>query len=197
MSSCGPLLISYVAGTRKNIAKSIIVYFIFSLARVFVYVVMGLSVFFLGKLMAESLLAGLSRYIYIIGGACIIIVGILMASGRRLESGVCRVLSKHVVEQDKKSIFVFGLIIGLLPCAPLIAVFSSVGLMSKSWLLSVGYTCAFGLGTVVSPLLFLIILAGFLPTLSLRKDSAAEKIFNLICGLIMIFLGARLVGRAF
>ena len=163
VASCGPLILSYVVGTRKNIISSLRVYILFSLARIVVYLALGITVFFLGGFILDKALGGLSRYVFILGGAFIILVGILTISGRHLRFRPLQMLKKNMIERDKKSIIIFGLIIGLLPCAPFLAVISYLGLISKTWLQALLYSLVFGAGTILSPLILLVVAAGFIP----------------------------------
>ena len=197
MSSCGPILISYVAGRQKNVLKSLSTYWIFSSGRIFAYLTLGLLFFSFGKLIAERLLTGLAPYVFIFGGAFIIVVGILLALGKRIESGLSTALYTRLLEKDRYSIFILGAIIGLLPCPPLIAVFSSQGLLAKSWFSSIVYMLSFGTGTALSPLVLLIVFAAWLPRISLRRKALMGKVFNFVCGLILIIMGGQLVWRAF
>ncbi|MFA5357159.1 MAG: sulfite exporter TauE/SafE family protein, partial [Candidatus Omnitrophota bacterium] len=59
VASCGPFLISYIAGTRKTAARGVVAYILFSSARVSVYIALGVSVFFLSRFAVERLLGGL------------------------------------------------------------------------------------------------------------------------------------------
>ena len=133
LASCGPILISYMAGTKKNVLASIGTYILFSSARVAVYLILGLLVFSLGKFITQTWLGGLSRYVFIIGGAFIIFLGIFTAFGNHLEFKPCRFFAKNLLRQYHKSALLLGLIIGILPCAPLLALLSYVGLVSKTW----------------------------------------------------------------
>lgn len=197
IASCGPLLISYMAGSKKNIIQGLVAYLVFSLGRISVYLVLALLVFFLGEFAVDNLTGIYSRYIFILGGLFIIFVGALMLLGRHLKFGFLKLdkLQKFILERDIKSVFLFGLIIGLLPCAPLIAVLSYVGLISKNWYSSLSYGLSFGLGTFLSPLILLVMLTGLIPKLVAPKAAIYYRIFNIICGLIIIFLGIQLVYR--
>ena len=161
------------------------------------YVVLSLAVFFLNRFVIEHLLGGLYRYVLILGGGFIIIVGLFMAFGKKLELKFCQSLHKNLLERDKKSIFIAGLIIGLLPCAPLLSIFSYVGLISRTWLASLLYAFSFGIGTFVSPLVLLAILAGIIPHIFLGKKEIYASIFTFICGATIVFLGIQLISRAF
>lgn len=184
IASCGPVLISYIAGTKKDIIKGLTDYILFSLTRISVYIVLGLLVFFLGRFVMGRFMNAFSKYVLILGGSFIILVGIIMTLGKRLES-------------DNRNIIIMGLVIGFLPCAPLIAILSYIGLISKTWLHSLFYSFSFGIGTFISPLILLVILTGLIPKFILEKKAFYSRVFSFICGLIIIFLGFQLIRRAF
>ncbi len=192
--SCGPLLISYVAGTKKSVFKSISSYLLFSLARVLAYLALGLLVFFLGKFVFEKF-GSLFRVILLSAGLIIILIGVLVSLGKSWEVFPCLFLRRHLLEQDKKSVFIFGLVTGLMPCGPLIVVFTYTGLISKNLLQNIGYISFFGLGTVISPLAALVVFAALIPKFLESKKQVYLNIFNIICGLIIIFLGAQVIRR--
>lgn len=193
--SCGPLLISYIAGTGKGIKRSSGVYFIFSFGRLLVYALLGLNVFFLGQAAARYI-SHSSKYIYIFGGLFIMLTGFLMAMGRNLNHKFCRRLNDFFLKKDTKTILLFGLIVGILPCLPLVSILSYIGLASKTWAQSLYYSLCFGLGTVISPLFLLAALGGLIPRI-LKDNSKFRTVFNSLCGLLIIFLGGRLLLRAF
>ncbi|MCK9604262.1 MAG: sulfite exporter TauE/SafE family protein [Candidatus Omnitrophica bacterium] len=195
MASCGPLIISYVAGTRKNVFKGLITYGLFSLARISVYLLLGIGVYFLGNVALEGFLGDFSRYIIVIGGCFIVLVGLLMALGKRLELKFCHSLEKNMLEHDKKSILALGFITGLLPCVPLLVILSYIGLVSKSWIASLLYAFSFGVGTMFSPLILLVVIAGLIPRCLI--DKSYDRWFNLACGIIIIFLGLQLIMGVF
>jgi sulfite exporter TauE/SafE len=197
IASCGPILISYIAGTKKGISNSLLVYLLFSLARVFVYLSFSLLIYFVGVFFTERFLGNISKYTIVFGGLFIIAIGLLMILGKRPEFKSCRVLEKKFLEEDKKTIITLGLVVGLIPCAPLLAVLSYIGLVSKTWMNSLLYSLSFGLGTLVSPLILLALLAGLIPRWLKDKNSVYNHLFNFVCGLIIVILGARLLIRAF
>lgn len=197
IASCGPFLIAYIAGAKKSVAKGALVYVLFSTARILVYVVLALAIFFLNRFAIESLLGSLYKYVLMFGGGFIIIIGLFLAFGKKLEFSPWHFVHKNLLERDKKSIFAVGLIIGLLPCAPLLSVLSYVGLISRTWVSSLLYSLSFGIGTFVSPLILLTILAGIIPRLFIEKKAKYSSVFSFICGIIIIYLGIQLISRAF
>ncbi|MFH1640508.1 MAG: sulfite exporter TauE/SafE family protein [Candidatus Omnitrophota bacterium] len=195
IASCGPILVTYIAGTRKDNKKSLLVYFLFSLARIFTYLGLSLLIYFLGVFATEKFLGNIFKYVLILGGLFIILIGFLMMLGKNPESKTCGLLKKKFLEQDKKTIIAFGLAIGLIPCAPLLAVLSYIGLVSKGWAVTLLYSFSFGLGTLLSPLILLVMLAGLIPRWLKDKASGYNRIFNFICGLIIVILGVKLLMR--
>jgi len=195
MASCGPLLISYIAGAKKGILKSLMAYILFSLARICVYLILSLLVFILGKFVIERFISEYSRYLFIGAGAFLVLIGALMALDKNLNLRFCGFLREHTLARDKKSIITLGLITGLLPCAPLLAVFSYIILVSKGYPETLLYSFSFGIGTFVSPLIFLVIAAGLIPKYLI--GSKYERAFSFICGLVIIFLGVQLAGKGF
>jgi len=162
-----------------------------------VYVVLSLAIFFLSRFAIEKLLGGLYKYVLILGGGFIVMIGLFLACGKRLEFNFWQSWHKNILERDKKSVVAVGLVIGLLPCAPLLSILSYIGLISRTWVSSLLYSFAFGIGTFVSPLILLIIIAGIIPRLFLEKKAIYYSIFSLICGLMIIFLGIQLILKAF
>jgi sulfite exporter TauE/SafE len=195
MASCGPLVISYIAGTKKNILQGLGVYLIFSLSRISTYLILAVSVFFLGRFTVEHLAADYSKYIAIVGGIFIVVVGVLVAFGQHLTLGLINLkrIEKFILKQDTKSMVLFGLITGFLPCAPLIVLLSLISLISRSWFNSLIYSFSFGLGTLISPLVLLVILAGLIPRFLSGYRVLFYRFFNIACGLVIIFLGIQLI----
>lgn len=197
LASCGPLLISYIAGTRKDVLRSLIAYMTFSLSRMAAYFTLALLIFFLGRFTVESFAGQYAKYIYLLGGSFITVIGIIMVLGKHLIFKFLNLtkIQKVILEKDTKSVVLFGLIVGFLPCAPLIAILSFIGLISKSWLQSLTYSLSFGLGTLLSPLVLLIIFTGLIPKIITQRAAIYYRIFSFICGLVIIFLGIQLIYR--
>ncbi|MDD5731139.1 MAG: sulfite exporter TauE/SafE family protein [Candidatus Omnitrophica bacterium] len=208
MASCGPILVSYVAGSGKNAAKGLWVYLLFSLAKLFIYLALSVLVFFLGNFAAQRLLGSLWRFVMAAGGIFICLIGILIAfdkiQGFSCESmAFCRnnrawkFLEKNLIAQDKKSVIFMGMFMGLLPCAPLLAILSYATLVSKAWYQSMFFALSFGIGTILSPLILLVLLSGLITRLLTDKKSNYYRVFSFICGLVIIVLGIQLIARSF
>ncbi|MFH1457903.1 MAG: sulfite exporter TauE/SafE family protein [Candidatus Omnitrophota bacterium] len=193
LATCGPILVSYVVGTCKDIPKGLKDYLLFSLARIFVYLVLVQAVFFLGSFTLQRILGRYAQYLLILGGIFIAWIGVLMMLGKRPEFKFWQRVHKNIAGRDKQNLIGMGLVVGILPCAPLLAVLSYIGLTSKTWAHSLLYGVSFGLGTFLSPLIALVILAGFIPRVLMSRKAVYERVFSLICGFIIFFFGLRLI----
>jgi hypothetical protein len=107
-----------------------------------------------------------------------------------------QVLEKNLLQQYHKSALILGLITGILPCAPLLALLGYVALVSKTWPQAFIYCLSFGLGTFLSPLLMISILSGLIPRFLEGQKAIYYRVISVVCGLIMVFLGINLILRA-
>jgi thioredoxin:protein disulfide reductase len=196
LASCGPLLISYIAGTGKGPWKGLAVYLLFSLARIAVYAVLGVSVFLAGKMIAAYWLREFSGYIFAAAGIFLIVLGILMALGKHVKFKSCEFLHRNLIQNDMKSAIALGVIMGIAPCGPLFALFGYLGLIAKTWMQALIFALSFGAGTLVSPLLLIAVAAGLFPHFLLRQPPVYHKILSVVCGLIIIVFGVQLLIRA-
>lgn len=193
LASCGPLLISFIAGTNKNIPQAILFYSLFSLSRVAVYLVLGVLIYFLGNIAQEYLFSG---YVSLVGGFFIALCGLFIILGKKIR--LPGVLFNKLFSSDQlKNPIIFGLIYGLIPCIPFLSVLSYSALVSKNWPEALVYAFCFGLGTYLSPLLAVSVFSGALSGLFNGGREKYLKILSVICGLIIIFLGLQLVKRGF
>lgn len=195
MASCGPLLISYIAATNKDVKKSIFVYLLFSLSRILVYIAFSISIFLFGQALTNYFLGNFSQYLFIFGGLFIISIGILIMLGNSPHNKLCQRMNSFFLKKDAKTVIILGLVIGVLPCAPLISILSYIGLMAKSWLSALLLGLFFGLGTTLSPLLILAAASGSIS--KFVSNNKFYRIFYVFCGLIIIFLGFQLMRRVF
>jgi len=135
------------------------------------------------------------KYLFALAGLFISVIGLLMMSGSKVNYKICQRLETFFLKRDAKTLIIFGLLVGILPCAPFISIVSYIGLVSRNWLDTLEYVFSFGLGTIFSPLFILAIAAGFIP--KLFNQDKFYRIFNFICGLIIVFLGLQLIRKVF
>ncbi|HPT06519.1 MAG TPA: sulfite exporter TauE/SafE family protein [Candidatus Omnitrophota bacterium] len=194
LASCGPLLLSYVAGSGKNVAASITAYFLFSLPRLFIYAILSLVIFVCGVMMTQITMAPVIRYITLLAGLVFILIGLLIATRNKFVHRTCALLQEKFIQKDKKTIVLLGVFAGIVPCAPLISVLSYIGFVAQSWQQCLLYGFSFGLGTVFSPLLVLAALGGLIPAI-IKDNSIIRKTMDIACGCIIVILGILLIRR--
>lgn len=196
MVSCGPAILSYVAGTRKSVLKSTFLYLSFSLTRIIIYAVFCLIAYSVNVAAAEKQAFAVSRFMLVFGGIFMVLLGIIMVTGKLNELKIGRFFSFKPADDYIKTGFFMGLILGSMPCLPLFTVMFYIAIVSKSVLDALAYSLTFGLGTLMSPLLLLSAGAGFLPKF-LCSNKWYPKFISMACGVIMVFLGAELIWRLF
>lgn len=194
LASCGPILISYIIATKQKPTQSLVIWLLFSLSRIFVYLILSVSIFFLGGFLVKQNLLYSAKYIYPIGGVIIVFIGLFLiirasSAGNRLCSIISTRLDQRLLKLQPVTM---GIILGLLPCMPLLAALSYIGLVSISWQSSIFYSLIFGLGTLISPLILLALGAGSISKILFNKPKA-HTILRFISGLIIIVLGVLLI----
>ena len=194
MASCGPLLLSFISAGGKNVTGSIGAYLLFSSSRILAYVALAILIFLFSNLLYLHSYEVFSNYIVKIGGIFIIIIGFLLCLGKAFNNKMCDKLHHIFIKRDGKTLFIFGLIIGIMPCLPYFSMLSYVGITAKNILESAMLGFSFGLGTVISPVFILVIFAGCLPRL-LKHAGRLIRVFQFSCGIIIIFLGLKLILR--
>ncbi|MDD5348252.1 MAG: sulfite exporter TauE/SafE family protein [Candidatus Omnitrophica bacterium] len=187
MGSCGPLLAASIAGTGRSVGQAFVFYALFSLARIASYVVLGLAVFSLGAAAAGELFG---FDLSLPGGVFVALVGVFMIMGTHIRIPGFGFLRSLLVESRLSNPLFFGLLYGLIPCVPFVALVSYIGLVAKTWQQAAAFTFVFGMGTFASPLLLISLFSGFIPGfLKNRRD--------LFAGIIRIGSGCLLLVLAF
>ena len=195
LASCGPVLISYIAATKNNFKEGFFVYLVFSLSRIFVYLVLGILVGIFSQKILQGILVKSSPF-FLLTGLFILLLGLLIILGNQPNFRLCKLLQKNLIKKDTKSIIGLGLLFGAMPCLPLVGILSYIGIISKSVLTSLFFMLSFGLGTLVSPLLILSVAAGSVPRL-VKRYERISFLFKLLCGLIIMMLGLQVLVRFF
>ena len=189
LAICAPILISYVASQRASIKESISSYAIFSLFKVSGYIILGILCALGVKLLNSPALGDYLNLIYLILGSFIVLVGSAIVFNKaKHTSKICQWLHKGNI----KNVGVFGLLVGLAPCLPLLGILNYVLLISKNPAQAIIFTSVFGMGTVLSPLLILIIISAKISE-NLSKNQKFKTTIRIISGLVIIFFGLRIL----
>ncbi len=188
---CAPIVLSYIGATQDSGWKGFKSVLIFSLSRAFICVLLGTLAGFFGEILTTTL-DKYSLTIYIIGGTFISLSGILILLGKNPNLHFCQISRKYTVENDVRSSIILGIIIGLLPCTPLLGILVYIGLVSKDLWQGALLGLSFGVGTMISPLIIFGILVSSLPKKIIKSPKTFE-IFKKICGFLLFLFGVHLI----
>jgi len=198
---CIPIILPYIVGLPQlgvglsGWKTGLKLTAIFSISRLFAYSLLGfLSVVFYRFVF--GILGSKGAYLQLILGILIILLGLFYLLNINqnfiLSSPLCTFLRAKLAEKSKFNMILFGLLIGFSPCAPLLAVLTYIAATAKDslWGLLGGFS--FGLGTLVTPLIPLGTLAGFIND-KIKKFPWAILIIRALSAAILIYFGVRLI----
>jgi cytochrome c-type biogenesis protein len=192
--TCAPVLITYIAGSKACPAEVFKDIFTFLSGRLFAYVLLGALASLSGAALKKFTGSSLSSYLQPLAGAVTILFAVILFTGRNGAS-CAKALTARGKMLNFGGIFTFGFLIGMSPCAPLLALLFNIALMSRGPLDGVFYTFFFGLGTFLSGLITIGVIAGLLtrvPAVLIRSNTA-NTIFRTVCALLLAALGAGLI----
>jgi sulfite exporter TauE/SafE len=196
MLSCGPILLSYIAGTKSSATQGLRCWFIFSFSRLLSAIFLGFIAGIAGTVLLRRYYWEISGYIiWLLAGAFIAFLGFMIFVGIDTRFNMCSALNRVMIKKDAKSLIALGILIGLLPCVPLIGVLSYITMVSTQYYHGVLMGAAFGLGAIISPLIFASMIAGALPGLKFFQDAKRILVWRRICGAVLIFLGLHILIR--
>lgn len=191
LAFCSPVILPYIAATRRGWREGLAAILTFSFVRLTAYILLGLLAGMLGELLTR----GLHQFEYLIfftGGLFISLLGLLIIFGRDYHHHLCQVLRSYAVDNKIKGPIMLGLIVGILPCLPLLGVLAYITLEAQNLWQGAFYGLAFGMGKLISPLIPLSILASALPA-GLIKNPRIYGFFSRLCGFILFLIGVNLV----
>lgn len=194
--SCGPLLVSYVTAARLDARGALRTYLVFSLTRVGVYFLLGGLIGFFGENVLRGILQGrFLGYFFAGGGFWVVVTGLFLALRKTEGDTACGRWHRLVLSGGTKNIVLFGLVTSLSVCWPLWAVLGYIVLVADTWVKGVIFMAAFGLGTVLSPVLLLALgLAGRVEVLTKGRQRWLGRI-RFLAGMALVYLGVGLIIR--
>lgn len=187
----GPILLPYIAATKGGWREGL----------------RASTAFSFGRLLALAILGGLasvafasvnrffpphrSGYLYLVMAVFIVLMGALIILGKGFRSPFYHSLRGRILERGTASMLGLGFLIGIAPCATLVAILTYIACVATNALHGIVYALSFGVGTVV-PLMILGPLVSFFPE-RLFKSAKPLRVFRVICGAILILFGLQLV----
>jgi len=176
--TCAPIILPY-AGTKRTWQEGFCAALSFSLSRLAVYTVLGgISGYFGAYMLNIYYASNVHHYTQLIVSAVLILIGVFVLMGRDTSMKFCRAGEGNMV--------VLGILVALSPCLPLIGILLEIALLSRDLISGFVLSFAFGIGTVISPLL---LLGALVPALGGRLDQKMFKVFRYICAVMIILVG--------
>ncbi len=177
---CLPILTPLVMATARTGKEGIIQTFLFGFGRISTYIflggISGYTGYLLGELISQKVL-----------GIFLIFFGIFILAGYFLKLNPWPKFSRcsfFLANKGMELSYFTGLVIGLSPCPPLLALLA-MAVLEKSPLIGTGMGLFFGLGSLVTPLIIFGFLAGKLSSLKEFKT-----IVPITSGLFLILFGS-------
>jgi sulfite exporter TauE/SafE len=191
--SCAPILITYLAGKKGPWVGALRDVFIFLTGRLAAYCVLGYAAGLSAGLLNRFTNPQAASFFKPLAGAISILLGItllLAGEGRGRECG-----PSEGKLHESGGLLGLGFALGIAPCAPLAALLFEIALMSKSAFDGFSYALSFGMGTFISGLITIGVIAGvvkWIPSKFLRSKTGSV-IFRAACSVLLILLGFSLI----
>jgi sulfite exporter TauE/SafE len=129
-----------------------------------------------------------SGWLYGIVALFMIAIGIVIVAGK----GLGIKTGRNLLDRSLESMFLFGLLMGIAPCVPYVAILTYIACVAEDAALrGAWYGFVFSSGTAVAPIV-LGIITGSIPE-RLLKSARLLKAFQVLCGLVLIVFGIRLL----
>lgn len=194
---CTPVLISYIAGKQAKPKQALLDISVFLSGRLLAYLLLGYLAGLSGLLLRQFANSGLLLSLKFAGGIIIILLGVYLWLGREPFSRLCKRKAGAIFNSG--SLFILGFIVGVFPCAPLLALLFEITLISKSATGGMLYALFFGLGTFLSGFIAVGALSGIFTWLAPRifRSRTAGLFFRAVCSLLLILLGLNLIFKVY
>ena len=193
---CGPIALS-LGLSAENKLKFSIRNLTYQFGRITTYTILGA---FLGIIGESFSFAGLQSYLSIAIGALMIVMVLIpqfyengatsLKPINKVMFQVKMLLGKYLIKKDTKSLYIVGVLNGLLPCGTVYATLTAAIAMGSVFK-SASFMFFFGLGTL--PLMFATVLFGnFLSVKQRQTILKILPIITIILGILFILRGLEL-----
>lgn len=189
LSFCAPILFSYVSVFKTSSRKAFFSYAVFSAGKIFSYMLLGALCGVFSGVLKSRIFEKYLDLIYLSLGAFILVLGIsTVALKGPLRNKYCLALHKGNI----RNVGVLGFLTGFAPCLPLLGVLDYIVIISHSWIQATVYAFVFGVGTILSPLILLVVFLGKV-TGKLEESQKIQTVVRVISGIILCSFGAGII----
>lgn len=186
-----PLLLPYIGGTKKGWKEGLKIGVMFSLGRLLALGILGALAASVFSWINQFFSPQKSGYLYLVTAFFMVVLGIFIILGKGFKIPFGKIINKRILDKGTESMFILGFLIGISPCAPLIAILTYIACIAENIFLGVLYAFSFGIGTAVAPII-LGSLVGVFPE-KLFKSTKPLKVFQTFCGIILVLFGFQLI----
>lgn len=191
--SCAPILGAFIAGKQDGIKSSFKDLLIFFAGRLLAYIILGFLAGLSGVYLNTVASAKVMAFSSSLAGALLILMGVYIFFYRVPGGKVCNIIKNKM--PGSIGLFILGIIVGIVPCGPLTGILFQVVIMSKTAFEGLLYLLSFGLGITLSGLIVFGLMTGVLSVAPRKiiKSPGVNFLFKLMCSLLLVFLGLRLL----
>ena len=188
LTHSAPLLLPYIGATKGHWKDGLKVGLAFSGGRLLALAFLGGIATVAFSHINQFFPPPRSGWLYGIVALFMIAMGILIVTGKGLGIGA----GKGILDKGTESMFVFGLLMGVAPCVPYVAILTYIACVAENAVLKgVWYAVLFALGTAIAPIV-LGSLTSIIPE-RLLISARLLRAFQVLCGVVLIVFGARLL----
>jgi sulfite exporter TauE/SafE len=187
---CLPIILALSAGSSKNYNNKLSGIITFLCGRLFAYTALGFLAGVSGLVLRQFTDSRFSLHSKPVAGIISIAFGIYILFYRQEKEKTCgRNRMQDLLQSG--GLLMYGFIVGISPCPPLIGLLLEIALISRNFLQGAVYGLMFGLGTFLSGFIVAAGLLGVVNRVSKKYGMpiAAHKIVNIIGALVLIAFG--------
>jgi sulfite exporter TauE/SafE len=185
---CLPALTGFIAAYKPSAKKAFYAYLFFSAGRITGYIMLGALCGVFSGILKTGFFTYYLNLVNILLGFFVLLIGALTVIFKEpLTSRYCFFLRRG----NLGNAGVLGLLAGFSPCLPLLGILNYIVAVSRSAAEGGVYALAFGLGTVLSPAIFIVLLSGKLSGFFL--EGRARNFIRIGAGILLAVLGLRII----
>jgi thiol:disulfide interchange protein DsbD len=177
---CLPVILALSAGIKGNYKKILLGIVIFLSGRLLAYIMLGFLAGVSGFVLRQFTDSRFSFYLKPGAGIISIAFGVWIFF-RQKNQEACQSRAHKIL--NNSGFFIFGFVVGISPCPPLMGLLLEIALISKTSLQGAIYGLIFGLGTFLSGFILAAGLSGVLNRLP------GNRIFKAIYAFVLILFG--------
>ena len=186
-----PLLLPYIGSTKASWRAGLRIGLMFSLGKLLALAILGALATIAFRSINRFFPAHRSGYLYLVTALLMVILGIFIVLGKGFRVPLHKIGKRSILDRGTESMLFLGFLIGISPCAPLVAVLTYIACVADNIATGILYAVSFGIGAAFPPIV-LGALVGILPE-RIFRTAKLRRIFQVVCGVVLILFGLQLI----